>query len=149
MPKTLKCADTDCNKTPLYNIKGLKPKFCVRHKESNMIDVKHPRCVELDCILRASFNLQGEKKPLYCSTHKKEYMIDVCNTMCLEPTCNTRPLYNFSSEKRPLYCFKHKKEGMVDVKSIKCASGCGKLATYNEINSKNLNIVKSINLCIW
>lgn len=136
MPTKGKCADIDCNKTPLYNLKGLKPKFCVKHKESTMIDVKHPRCVEPDCILRASFNLQGEKKPLYCSTHKKENMIDICNAMCLEPTCNTRPVYNFSSEKRPIYCFKHKKEGMIDVKSIKCAAGCGKLATYNQIGSR-------------
>ena len=55
-----------------------------------MIDVKSPRCQEIDCkSLGPSFNFEDQTKGIYCSNHKKDGMIDVKSPRCKNDWCYT------------------------------------------------------------
>ena len=86
-----------------------------------MIDVKHPRCQEIDCKSRQNFNFEDQTKGLYCGKHKKDGMINVLEKrICQEIGCKLGPVFNFEDQTKGIYCSKHKKDGMIDVKNPRC-----------------------------
>lgn len=54
--KHKRCQVEGCNITnPTFDIKGGKGRFCLTHKTTDMIDVKHPICNYDGCKIRPSF----------------------------------------------------------------------------------------------
>jgi len=94
--------------------------YCILHKLDDMVDVKHKKCLQIDCNLRPVYNLEGEFTPLYCLTHKKDGMVNITNKPCVYPNCKTRPSFNIEGKTKPIYCNIHKLDGMVNVKNKTC-----------------------------
>jgi phospholipase/lecithinase/hemolysin len=43
----VKCQFKDCTvKNAQFGFENNKPKFCSKHKEDGMIDLKHPKCIK-------------------------------------------------------------------------------------------------------
>eukprot|EP00121_Abeoforma_whisleri_P008575 Awhi_evm2s7873 len=118
----VKCSFEGCKvKYAVFNyIDKSDDYYCKKHKCDGMVDVKSPRCVEKDCLLRPAFNNPDQKKGMYCSTHKKKDMIDVKSPRCVEKDCLSQPAFNNPDQKKGLYCSTHKKKGMIDVKNSRC-----------------------------
>ena len=57
-------------------------------------------CKDPNCKVRASFNVEGEKKQLYCSKHKLEGMVNVASSICIHEGCNVQPKFNVEGEKK-------------------------------------------------
>ena len=126
------CNEIGCEKNALYNLVGLKAKFCSSHKTDLMKNVITRKCAENGCEKNACFNLEGQKQCLYCSTHKKVGMIDVISKLCVETGCKKRATCNVEGQKIVLYCSTHKLNGMIDVFSKLCAeNGCKKHPVFN------------------
>ena len=82
------------------------------------------------CGIRASFNIEGEKRGIRCVSHKDPNMIDVKHVLCI--ICKkTRPSYNYKNEKKALYCVTCKDATMVDVTRILCKKCDIKIPTFN------------------
>ena len=45
----------------------MNAKFCAKHKQPGMIDVKHKKCIAPKCPKRPYFNQPGETAGLYCA----------------------------------------------------------------------------------
>jgi hypothetical protein len=117
--RNIKCKT--CHKSRAnYNKIGYPPLYCSKCATSDMIDLTHPKCNELGCNVRPTYNLIGNKKALYCEKHKKDNMVNVVSKTCLEPNCNTQPNYNYKGNKTALYCKFHAKKDMVDITHKKC-----------------------------
>lgn len=102
-----RCLHSECKTQPSFAYKGEKPKFCVKHKSldmidvrtrksndqqlSTMIDVKNKKCAHSDCNY-------GGKPPEYCKLHKQNAMINVRYKRCLHPGCDVRPLFGKKGE---------------------------------------------------
>jgi len=125
------CKELGCLKQAIYNLIGLKPKYCKTHKTDDMIDVNNKRCIEVGCLKMANFNLVGLKAK-YCSIHKTVSMIDVKNKRCVEPDCiSLNPSFNNPSETVGIYCKLHAHKGMIDVVYPKCQiAGCNTHTFY-------------------
>jgi hypothetical protein len=137
--KTLEMTDVtnkkclNCNKIPLFNFKGLKERlYCNEHKQPNMVNIVHRTCKEGDCIVQASYNLEG-KYADYCEKHKTDEMVKVIyDRLCKHKGCDIRPSYNYEGSKNRLYCTEHKLEGMMNLAGKRCfESGCKISANYN------------------
>ena len=94
-------------------------------------------CIFNNCKMRATFNIESQKKALYCTIHKKENMVDVKRKTCIEPNCKTIPIYNIEGQKEALYCKIHKKENMVDVKHKTCIEPACKTRPNFNIEGQN------------
>ena len=95
------CIYPDCNKFPLYNIKGVtKPMYCIYHKLPEMVNVVSKTCIYPGCTVQPSYNIDGVNKPLYCMKHKLNNMINVKDKLCLTPNCDVQV-----SNKYKGYCF--------------------------------------------
>jgi hypothetical protein len=100
-----------------YNKKGKSPKYCFKHKKTNMIRVESipKKCIK--CKEKsASYNVK-DKSPLYCVDCKKDNMINVKNKRkCLgrKGKCAKQPTYNYLG-KQASYCKDCKKDDMIDV----------------------------------
>lgn len=129
------CQEEDCEKTSIFNHFGEKRgKFCVKHKEPGMVDVKNVKklCKFPECRTRASFNFPGQTSGMFCSEHKKSGMIPVSFKMCEHPGCFKYPTFNFENEPKSKFCAEHKEPGMENVKGKKCEhQGCKKLPVFN------------------
>jgi len=64
---------------------------CALHKTDDMIDVVHPKCIDIYCKLLCSYNFRGEKKPLYCLRHIYGNLnfVNVLETTCKTEGCYT------------------------------------------------------------
>ena len=63
-----------CGKFASFNIRGEKKgRFCFKHKESSMVNVKHITCEIEKCDTRPSFNFRGEIKGRFCVFHKAKF----------------------------------------------------------------------------
>ena len=123
-----------CGKIACFNIDGLTwGRFCDKHKEPGMVDVKHKTCIHPGCKTQPTYNKEGETKALFCSIHKEPGMVDVKHKTCIHPGCKTRPHYNKEGEDKALYCSIHKEAGMVNVKNKTCIHpGCKTQPNYNK-----------------
>jgi hypothetical protein len=112
-------------------------KYCFKHKEKDMINVKDVTCIFDSCIKPAYFNYNGLKEKLYCIDHKLENMVNVKNKLCKYEGCQKQPLFNYINEKEAVYCFEHKITYMVDVKHRICITdNCSNRARYNFFGNK-------------
>ena len=135
----LSCTICKCGKTPNFNFKDLKPKYCLNCKEDGMLDIVNKSCYFENCLIQPNFNYETEKKPIYCSQHKIDGMINVKNKklLCIFENCKTRANYNVQNSKKPVYCSKHKEENMVNVTHPICKfENCFIIPAYNYENEK-------------
>ena len=102
-------------------------KFCKKHSEPGMVDVKSKKCITCK-IKQPVFNNPNKTKALYCAKCALPGMVDIKNKKCI--TCKIkRPVFNNPNETKALYCAKCALPGMVDIKSKKCIT-CNKRASY-------------------
>ena len=133
----MSCHNKNCTKYSMYNYQNSKPKYCAKHKEIDMINVKNKRCLFDECDKIAGFNYIGEKGGKYCAKHKKDNMIDIKHKRCLFDGCNIQPSFNYEREKSAVYCMKHKKNNMIIIINIKCLSkDCNIQASFNYEDEK-------------
>ena len=127
------CQEKNCKLTPAFNFEGeLKGKFCSKHKEEGMIDIKNKTCEYPECKTMPAFNFEGEKQSKFCSIHKQIGMINVKDKTCEYPECKTIPAFNFEGEPQSKFCGIHKQEGMINVKGKTCQYlGCKTQPAFN------------------
>jgi hypothetical protein len=137
------CEYDGCKTESSFNFKGMPRKYCSKHKEQNMINVKDFTCIFDSCIKPAYYNLIGLKEKLYCCQHKLENMVNVKSKLCHHMGCSKQPLFNYENEKEAIYCFEHKNPAMIDVKHRICISdNCQNRARYNFFGNKTIYCVK-------
>jgi hypothetical protein len=127
------CEKKYCKSQANFNYKGeSKAIFCGKHKEDNMVDVKHRKCERDGCGSRPSFNYKGEHKGILCFFHKEDNMVEVITKKCEKDGCGSRPLFNYKGENKARFCGKHKENNMIDIKHKKCEEdGCYSIAKFN------------------
>lgn len=131
------CEYDGCKTESSFNFKGMSRKYCYKHKEKYMINVKDSICVFENCNKSAFYNYIGLKEKLYCNEHKLENMINVKNKSCKYEGCQKQPLFNYKNEKEAIYCYQHKKTQMIDVKHRTCINKeCYDRARYNYFGNK-------------
>ena len=136
------CIHDNCNKKAEYYFWGMKPQYCVDHKEIyHEYIYEYPVskiCNYKDCNKTAIYNFQL-MKPRYCFDHKSKWHVNIPkkHTLCCKhfisyspktkcpkckikkspkcDECNITASYNFPKSK-PLKCLKHRKKGMVNIK---------------------------------
>ena len=114
------CEHDGCNKRQSFDMEGGKGRFCVKHKEDGMVDVKNKRCEHAECSSQPSFDMEGGKGR-FCVKHKQEGMVDVKNKRCEHDGCKSiNPTFDTEGRKGR-FCLKHKEDGMVNVKNKRCA----------------------------
>ena len=117
------CKHPECKKNAIYNVLGLKPRWCKEHKTDEMVNVKSKLC---PCETIPSFNLPGETVGICCAQCKTSGMVNVKDKLC---PCGTRPSFNYLGETKGICCAECKTSGMVNVISKLCS--CGKKPKYN------------------
>ena len=130
-----KCEFINCIKYASYNIINEKPKFCSEHKTTEMINVKHKKC--LKCSKLPYYNLPNEKTGLYCVEHKIEGMINIKSKICQEKKCIIQASYNLPNKKTPIYCSKHKLPNMVHTNHSCKYDKCKLLSIFNYPDQKS------------
>ncbi|AGE59121.1 hypothetical protein PBCVOR070422_522L [Paramecium bursaria Chlorella virus OR0704.2.2] len=110
-----------CGRWAIYNLKGLKPKFCKDCKSDEMITVNGNRC---KCGNQSSFNLEG-LKARFCKDCKTDEMIYVNGNRC---KCGNIPTYNLKGLKAE-FCKDCKTDEMINVHGRRCV--CGNIPIYN------------------
>jgi hypothetical protein len=133
----LLCITEGCVKSASFNFRGLKARYCMAHKQPDMINLYREKklCIHEGCNMSASFNLPDEKVARYCSTHRLKDMINLKSAICAMEGCVVQPYYNWRGEKYGKYCSKHKEPDMVNLLVIKAnrvcdRSGCEKCACF-------------------
>jgi|688.fasta_scaffold62031_3 hypothetical protein len=136
------CEYNGCKTESSFNFKGMPRKYCSKHKEEGMLNVKDCICIFENCNKQAYYNYIGFKEKLYCKNHKLENMVDVKNKLCKYEACQKQPLFNYKNEKDAVYCYEHKIADMVDVKHSICIDGnCCSRARYNILGRKPIYCV--------
>jgi len=117
------CKHSECKKQAIYNIVGLKARWCKTHKTDEMVNVKDKKC---PCGKAPHFNHPGETKRICCAECKTDDMIDVANKKC---PCGKQTRFNFPEETVGICCVECKTPGMVNVVDKLCP--CGKQPSFN------------------
>jgi hypothetical protein len=126
------CEFEDCKTESSFNFKGYPRKFCNKHKEPDMINVKDFICIFDNCKNPSYYNYNGLKEKLYCIEHKLENMINVKSKICEYKKCTKQPCFNYKNNIKGKYCFEHKEPLMVDIKHKHCNyKNCNNRANYN------------------
>jgi hypothetical protein len=154
----VKCQFKDCTvKQAQYGFENDKPKFCSKHKEDGMIDLKTQKCIKCNN-KKPYFGLVGDK-PTHCGDCKEENMIDLIHKKCIK--CNKKiPYFGLVGDK-PTHCGDCKEENMIDVISKKCIkcnnkqpdfglegelpTHCGDCKEENMINVRSKKCIKCNN----
>jgi hypothetical protein len=114
---------------PSFNLKEMRPQYCIKCKSSDMINVIHKLC---HCgSTRPIFNLKG-LTPRYCVKCKTEEMINLVSKMCKCGKAHAK--YNkpgFLAE----YCSDCKTEEMIGIYNKKCF--CGKSIPSFNVEGKD------------
>ena len=132
------CIHDHCNKEALYNYWGMKPRYCIDHKDEYHINIyENPvtkKCNYENCkkkqlyiIIQYCFDHKDKdhvnipKKHILCITH---YISHSRTTICPKckikkspkcDECNITASYYFP-KLRPLKCLSHRKKGMINIK---------------------------------
>ena len=131
------CEYYGCKTESSFNFKGMPRKYCSKHKEKDMINVKDCICIFDNCNKQSYYNYIGLKEKLYCNEHKLETMVNVKSKLCKYEGCEKQPLFNYENEKEAIYCFEHKDLNMVDIKHRICINKiCCDRARYNYFGNK-------------
>jgi hypothetical protein len=91
-------------------------------------------------LVKAFFNLPGEKKARFCGSHKTEGMVNVVNKVCENPECaGKRATFNIVGEK-PRFCGEHALPGMINLSAKRCKGSngvkCYTIPIYNRPGEK-------------
>ena len=74
------CIQDKCNKEALYNFWGMKPQYCIDHKEDYHVDIyENPVTKKYNydgCKKTAIYNYQG-MRPRYCFDHKDKLHVNI------------------------------------------------------------------------
>lgn len=133
------CEFEGCKTESSFNFKGYPRKFCCKHKEPYMLNVKDFICKFENCEKTAYYNYCGLKEKLYCAHHKLNNMVNVKNKLCEYKECIKQPCFNYKNNKSAKYCFEHKEIFMVDVRHKYCKDEkCINRASYNFLGNKAL-----------
>ena len=76
-----RCLENGCQTRAIFGFEGGNAKYCFKHKDNGMIDVKNKTCQYEGCKKRPSYGIEG-KNAKYCIMHREDYMIDVVNKKC-------------------------------------------------------------------
>ena len=127
-----------CGIHAVFNFQGEKiGVFCAKHREPNMVDIKHKTCKEVNCSKRPTYNFKGEITAIFCNQHREPNMVDIKHKTCQKDDCPKRPTYNFEGEMKPIFCKDHRAVDMIDVENKKCqADKCLKRPNFNTKGSK-------------
>ncbi len=113
------CKHAGCNHIPLFNYEN-EPlgKFCFKHKELNMINVKGKRCPIEGCnSLNPPYDFPGGTGT-FCYKHYEKGMINIRTIRCI--VCKTiTASYGFPNEKAT-HCNTDKLDKMIFTKKNKC-----------------------------
>jgi hypothetical protein len=96
------------------------PTHCAEHRELEMIDLKHRRCMVKNCSIYASYGLSGHQ-PLRCTTHKVTGDIHNPTKRCQEDDCRELAIFGYTT---PNHCEQHKSDEEVDLVQRNCVK-CG------------------------
>jgi hypothetical protein len=133
------CEYNGCKTESSFSFKGMPRKYCSKHKEKDMINVKDCICIYDNCNKPSYYNYIGLKEKIYCNEHKLETMVNVKSKLCKHEGCEKQSLFNYEDKKEALYCGEHKLENMIDVKCKICVNNyCDSAARYNYIGNKPL-----------
>lgn len=129
------CKIAGCQISASFGFEIYKPKYCAKHKEQGMINVKHNMCYSNGCNKRASFGYKNYKAEA-CFKHKLEHMINIKIKLCIEPDC-----YNYVSHAlighKPRYCNQHKTDSMIESHKRLCQKDlCRNNAIYGHDRAK-------------
>jgi hypothetical protein len=119
-----KCIIEGCNKRARYNKTGeTGSRYCLEHKEDDMLDNYKDKCIEYGCNENADYNIKSIKKGIYCNLHKKDNMCSNKVIICKEENCLVAAYFGTRNDPKQ-YCSYHKETHMYDFTSKKC-SNCG------------------------
>ena len=149
-------------KAPSFNYEGFhRALYCSPHKEKDMVNVAHKKCVFPGCKILPGFNYEGNISAVYCSSHKKPDMVHIWNKKCIFTGCKISAGFNYSTESKGLYCAEHRLKDMIDVHNKQCIyEGCDTIPTFNyeglknglycsEHKLKNMSTIMTCNICIF
>ena len=114
-----KCGNVECGKKATFGIFGSTSRYCLAHKEVNMVDVVNKTC---GCGKQPRWNLKGLSAK-FCTSCKTDDMIEPNRKLC---ACGVRPHFNFEGLKAE-FCKLCKLDGMINVEDKRCV--CGKTAS--------------------
>mmetsp|Transcript_3855 Transcript_3855/g.6530 ORF Transcript_3855/g.6530 Transcript_3855/m.6530 type:complete len:386 (-) Transcript_3855:139-1296(-) len=128
------CCTIGCSRRPVYNVKGLRARFCRLHKEDDMVNCKEKTCQHEGCDNAATYKQVGKKDcKKMCSLHMDEGMVKFsnCCRQCAADGCTKVPSYNNPGEKAR-FCTHHKEPGMINVFRKVChVEGCNLAASFD------------------
>ncbi len=105
-------------KIPVYGLLNHKPRFCLTHKTTEMINLNSKRCEHPNCQIQSVYGLLGQQIQ-FCAKHKTDDMIDLISKLCNYTNCKKIAIFRLSNQKT-LYCASHKTDNMIDVKNKRC-----------------------------
>ena len=131
MCKDLKVQHVGCKKRPTFNTEGeTKGRFCSKHAEPGMVNVKDKTCEHVGCKTIPTFNTEGETTCRFCSKHAEPGMVNVRLKTCEHVGCKKRPTFGFPGQDK-LRCKSHIEPGMISNPKRKCVHDkCKEPAMY-------------------
>ena len=127
------CEYLECDKRANFNIKGeTTARFCIEHKEPNMIDITYKKCNYPECPTRANFGFCGQS-PTKCSSHKEALMFKNPMKKCTIENCSEPVCYGITE---PVHCETH----AIDTELCLIGSKCTKCFKIDILNKSKLCI---------
>lgn len=87
-------------------------RFCVTHKQPDMVDISAKHCEHSLCMTIPYFNVKSEPRGRFCSSHKLARMVDVQTKLCEAAGCTKHPSFGVVGGSRSCSAL-HRKAGMV------------------------------------
>ncbi len=115
----LHCSHTGCKHIPVFNFPNEKKgKFCFKHKELDMINVKGKRCPFEGCdSINPPYDFPSGTGT-FCHKHYEKGMINIRTDKCIE--CNILTASYGKPFGKPTHCNSHKLNDMINVKKNRC-----------------------------
>jgi hypothetical protein len=135
-----------CNIRPSFNLIGLKPRRCVKHKLENFVNVTVKLCTFNNC---NSYALYGYEylKPLFCYVHKNIDHINVLDKICEFKSCQKYAHYNYIGYTEK-FCSIHKLPTMI-VNPIKFCRFCDTSSVAKRYNATKICGLDECNKVIY
>ena len=106
-----------CLIQPSFNFRGVKAKYCIKHKQDGMVNLTIKLCSEEGCKENGIYNRIGDKSK-YCEKHKEDEMINSTKKYCsLYPKCKIGASYALPDKSGKWFCSTHS-----DKKTMICHS---------------------------
>lgn len=136
-----KCVYSGCDKFPSFNFRGEKAKYCSKHKEKGMENVRDLLCEK--CGNLSVFGFIEDKKRIRCSLHKGEGMVNLKGHKRGCEICGCGANFNVLGERKGIRCELHKEETFVDVTHRRCEI-CSTRASYGYPHKMVTRCIKHI-----